>query len=75
MHKARALANVYFWNKWYRQQGLEKRFENHCPDEWALEIISEDEFLVLFGSCSKIRKLLTASITTAKNNDLPNGMI
>ncbi|MEE1283978.1 MAG: four helix bundle protein [Acutalibacteraceae bacterium] len=39
------------------------------------EIISEDEFLVLFGSCSKIRKLLTASITTAKNNDLPNGMI
>jgi hypothetical protein len=47
MHKARALANVYFWNKWYRQQGLEKRFENHCPDEWALEIISEDELNML----------------------------
>ena len=47
MHKARALANVYFWNKWYRQQGLEKRFENHCPDEWALEIISEEELNML----------------------------
>lgn len=47
MHKARALANVYFWNKWYRQQGLEKRFENHCPDEWALEIINEEELNML----------------------------
>ena len=47
MHKARALANVYFWNKWYRQRGLEKRFENHCPDEWALEIISEEELNML----------------------------
>ena len=47
MHKARVLANVYFWNKWYRQQGLEKRFENHCPDEWALEIISQEELDIL----------------------------
>ena len=47
MHKARALANAYFWNKWYRQQGLTKRFENHCPDEWALEIISQEELDML----------------------------
>lgn len=47
MHKARALANVYFWNTWYRKKGLEKRFENHVPDEWALTIISQDELDML----------------------------
>lgn len=43
MHKARALANVYFWNKWYKANGENKVFENHCPDEWALDIIGQDE--------------------------------
>lgn len=31
-------------------------------------IISEDEYRIMFEKCSKIRRLLTASITTAKNN-------
>ena len=35
------------------------------------ELISENEYSMLFNECSKIRKLLTASITTAKSNDLP----
>lgn len=47
MHKARALANLYFWNSYYRQQGISKRMVNHVPDEWALEIISEKELLKL----------------------------
>ena len=33
------------------------------------ELITENEFSVLFSNCSKIRKILTASITTAKGND------
>lgn len=44
MHKARSLANVYFWNKYYKSKGLNKVFEMHCPKEWALEIISEEEY-------------------------------
>ena len=36
------------------------------------ELITENEFSVLFSNCSKIRKILTASITTAKGNDLPS---
>ncbi len=36
------------------------------------ELITENDFSVLFNNCSKIRKLLTASITTAKGNDLPS---
>ena len=44
MHKARSLANVYYWNTWYRKQGKKERFEMYCPKEWALEIISEEEY-------------------------------
>ena len=47
MHKARALANVYFWNRYFRKHGDKDRFKNYCPDEWALEIISQDELNML----------------------------
>ena len=47
MHKARALANVYYWNKYYRQIGSNKRMKNNCPEEWALQIISKEEFDML----------------------------
>lgn len=47
MHKARALANVYFWNKWYRKNNINKRFKNYCPDNWALAIIPQEELDML----------------------------
>lgn len=47
MHKARALANAYFWNKAHRMRGEPERFTIHIPKEWALEIISEDEWNML----------------------------
>ena len=47
MHKARALANVYFWNKYYIENNIPKCFHNYVPDEWALEIISEEELQML----------------------------
>ena len=47
MHKARALANVYFWNRYYRSKNMNKRFKMHCPEEWALEIIDENEYNLL----------------------------
>lgn len=47
MHKARALGNLYFWNKYYRKHNMRKRMENHVPDDWALEIITEDELSLL----------------------------
>ena len=47
MHKARALANVYFWNKWYKKTGRNEVFVMHCPKEWALEIIPEEEYSML----------------------------
>lgn len=44
MHKARSLANVYFWNTYYRKTNSNKRFKMHCPEEWALQIIDKEEY-------------------------------
>jgi radical SAM protein with 4Fe4S-binding SPASM domain len=52
MHKARALANAYYWNMMFRLSEPTKRFKIYIPEEWALEIIDEDEweFLKLLES-------------------------
>lgn len=47
MHKARALGNIYFWNKYYRKHNIPDRMKVHIPDEWALEIISQSELNML----------------------------
>lgn len=47
MHKARALANSYFWNSYYRKNNINKRFHIFCPDDWALTIISKEELDML----------------------------
>lgn len=47
MHKARSLANVYYWNKYYQKRGENKKFKMHCPEDWAVPIIGEDEYKCL----------------------------
>ena len=47
MHKARSLANVYYWNKWYKQNGDDKKFKMYLPKQDALQIISEDDYNML----------------------------
>lgn len=44
MHKARVLANVYFWNKLYNKLSLNKRFICNVSKEDALRIIDEMEY-------------------------------
>lgn len=43
MHKARALANAYFWNLYYWKHNENKRFKIWLPDEECLKIISKEE--------------------------------
>lgn len=43
MHQARALANIYFWNRYYKKMGIDKHMKNYVPEEWALEIINSEE--------------------------------
>ena len=48
MHKARILANVYYWNRVYKEGGYDNEpYPMNVPKEWALEIISEEEYNML----------------------------
>ena len=49
MHKARALANAYYWSKYYESKGMDKKFELYVPKDWALKIIPEEEFNYLLS--------------------------
>ena len=44
MHKARALANAYYYNKGHYLMGEEKRFKINLPKEEALKIISNEDW-------------------------------
>ena len=61
LHKARSLANVYYWNKWYLKKGIVRNFEMYCPKEWALEIISEQEYNKLLDLCNQTKEILNTS--------------
>ena len=47
MHQARALANVYYWNKLYQKNNEDKQMLCYVPKEWAIPIIGEDEYNML----------------------------
>ena len=48
MHKARILANVYYWNNVYKKGGYDNEpYPMNIPKEWALEIIDEEEYNML----------------------------
>lgn len=44
MHKARSLANVYYWNMLYRKNGEDKKMKMMLPEEDALKIVSQSEY-------------------------------
>lgn len=61
MHKARALANAYFWNKRYLKEGTKKYFHNYLREEEALKIISKTE-LDLLKEVENSAKLLAGDV-------------
>lgn len=44
MHQARALANIYYWNKYYQKNNINKSMLCYVPRDWAIPIIGEDEY-------------------------------
>ena len=44
MHKARSLANVYYWNNYYKINNIKKFFKMYLSKEEALQFISEEEY-------------------------------
>lgn len=56
MHKAKILANVYYWNQVYLKGGYSNpAYEMRVPKEWALEIIDEDEYNMLLGLVENLK--------------------
>lgn len=47
MHRAEAIANVYYWNMRYRLEKSEKRFPFYLEQKYALQLISEEEYNTL----------------------------
>ncbi|WP_343209462.1 radical SAM peptide maturase, CXXX-repeat target family [Anaerolentibacter hominis] len=47
MHKARALANYYFWTTYYKKHGLPCTMKLYVPEEWALAILPREEWDML----------------------------
>lgn len=48
MHKARALANSYYWNNLYKKQKINKRFKIYLSNIESLKIINEKELNLLY---------------------------
>jgi uncharacterized protein len=44
MHQARVMGNAYYWNKLYQIEGLDKHYDLNIPKDWALNIVSEEEY-------------------------------
>lgn len=44
VHKARALANVYYWNKFYEKHKIECVFENYLPEDESIRIIGKEAY-------------------------------
>jgi hypothetical protein len=47
MHRARSLANVYYWNLVYKKNKENKVFPLCLQKEYALQIVSEEEYNML----------------------------
>lgn len=47
VHRARSLANVYYWNTLWRNNGIGKRFHRYLPDDISLMLISQEELDML----------------------------
>ena len=50
-HQSRVMASAYFFNKLYKKLGLENKFELNISKEWALKIITKEEYnnLIILG--------------------------
>lgn len=47
MHRARSLANVYYWNQVYKKNNEDKVFPLYLDKEHALQLVSEEEYNML----------------------------
>lgn len=47
MHKARSLANVYYWNRLYDKKAVKQTFKMYLPKDDCLKIVDDQEYDLL----------------------------
>lgn len=67
MHKARTLANAYYWNKGFRKYAPFFRFKIWIPEDWATEIITKDEW----NELCELEKFVDTDLEACKNFEIP----
>ncbi len=71
-HKARILATVYYWNKYYHEKGADDKVHDlWVPRQWAIPIIGEKDYEDLVSLTKSMGGYVNESATEIKNYQYP----
>ena len=65
-HRGRVLANVYYWNQYYKKYKIPKVFDLWVPKRWAVPIIGEEEYNYLVNLVKSLGGYVNESDTEVR---------
>lgn len=65
-HRGRVLANVYYWNQYYKKYKIPKVFDLWVPKQWAAPIIGEEEYNYLVNLVKSLGGYVNESDTEVR---------
>lgn len=65
-HRGRVLANVYYWNQYYKKYKIPKVFDLWVPKQWAVPIIGEEEYNYLVNLVKSLGGYVNESDTEVR---------
>lgn len=65
-HRGRVLANVYYWNQYYKKYKIPKVFDLWVPKQWAVQIIGEEEYNYLVNLVKSLGGYVNESDTEVR---------
>jgi radical SAM peptide maturase (CXXX-repeat target family) len=65
-HRGRVLANVYYWNQYYKKYKIQKVFDLWVPKQWAVPIIGGEEYNYLVNLVKSLGGYVNESDTEVR---------
>lgn len=65
-HRGRVLANVYYWNQYYKKYKIPKVFDLWVPKQWAVPIIGGEEYNYLVNLVKSLGGYINESDTEVR---------
>lgn len=65
-HRGRVLANVYYWNQYYKKYKIPKVFDLWVPKQWAVPIIGGEEYNYLVNLVKSLGGYVNESDTEVR---------